>query len=221
MLIKICGMTSKEDINMCIENKVDVVGFLLQPPSKSYERSDMLDFEVAKELISYVPDHIESCLLIHLKDIDMILSTIEELKPTMIQIQKQSQLSLVNLKQIKEKFPDIRITKTFYVNESIDLAELIHNIKVYTNSNLIDFVLLDSEKGGSGETHNWDISAHIIKEIDNFPILLAGGLTPDNIKSAIDKVNPYGVDVMSGVSTKLYNKDQEKLSFFIKNSKTL
>jgi len=221
MLIKICGMTSKEDIDMCVDNNVNIVGFLLQPPSKSYNRADMLDFKVAKELISYVPTSMESCLLIHLKDIDKILSTIEELKPTMIQIQKQSKLLLENIKLIKEKFPIIKITKTFYVNEDIDVEKMIKDIKVYINSELIDFILLDSEKGGSGETHNWDVSAYIIKKTEGFPILLAGGLNPNNITSAIDKVQPYGLDVMSGVSTKQYNKDKNKLKLFIKNSKAL
>ena len=218
MLVKVCGMTSKQDINLCIDNNVDVVGFLLQPPSKSYARADMLDLKVAKELIAYVPKSMESCLLIHLKDITEILSVVEEIKPTMIQIQKQSQLSINNLKKLKEKFPNIKITKTFYVYENIDILTLVNDIKFYIDSQLIDFILLDSEKGGSGEIHNWDISAQVIKEVKDFPTFLAGGLNQDNISSAISQVKPYGVDVMSGVSTELYNKDQNKVKSFLENA---
>jgi phosphoribosylanthranilate isomerase len=217
MLIKVCGMTSKKDIDICIDNKVDIVGFLLQPPSKSFERADMLDLQGAKELISYVPSNVESCLLVHLKDIDKILLTIEELKPTMIQIQKQSELSFCNINRIKKTFPSIKIIKTFYINENIDIQEMINDIKIYIDKKLIDLVLLDSEKGGSGQIHNWDISAHIVKKIKCFPILLAGGLNPDNVKDAILKVQPYGIDVMSGVSTNLYNKDVSKLNYFVRN----
>lgn len=220
MLVKVCGMTSKQDINICIDNNIDVVGFLLQPPSKSYDRADMLDLKVAKKLIAYVPKNMESCLLIHLKDINKILSVVEEIKPTMVQIQKQSQLSIDNLKKLKEKFPNIKITKTFYVDENIDLLVLINEIKSYIDSQLIDFILLDSEKGGSGETHNWNISAQLIKEVSGFPTILAGGLNPDNIKSAITKVKPYGVDVMSGVSSDLYSKDRNKVKDFVKNTKS-
>jgi len=221
MLVKVCGMTSKNDIDICAENDVNIVGFLLQPPSNSYDRMDMLPLKVAKELISYVPSSMESCLLIHLHNIDTIVERIKELKPTMIQIQKQSKLSIEDVKHIKEIFPELKITKTFYVKENIDFAKLVNEIKVYIDSKLIDFVLLDSEVGGSGEVHNWDVSAYIIKKTEGFPILLAGGLNPNNITSAIDKVQPYGLDVMSGVSTKQYNKDKNKLKLFIKNSKAL
>lgn len=220
MIVKVCGMTSKNDINICIENNVDIVGFLLQPPSRSYDRMDMLSLEVAKELISYVPISMESCLLIHLRDMDTIVERIKELKPTMIQIQKQSNLSIDNLKYIKKIFPDLKITKTFYVEEGIDFPTLLSEIKVYRDSKLINFVLLDSGTGGSGEVHNWDISAKIIKEIHPFKTLLAGGLNPDNIKNAISKVKPYGVDVMSGVSSELYTKDQNKVKDFVKNVKS-
>ena len=96
---------------------------------------------------------------------------------------------------------------------------ITNDIKFYIDSQLIDFILLDSEKGGSGETHNWDISAKVIKEVKGFPILLAGGLTPDNIKNAISKVKPYGVDVMSGVSKDLKEKDSIKIVSFVQNAK--
>lgn len=215
MLVKVCGMTSKNDINLCIENNVDIVGFLLQPLSRSFDRMDMLSLEIAKELISYVPSSMESCLLIHLKDMDTIIERINELKPTMIQIQKQSNLSIEDIKYIKETFTDLKITKTFYVEDGIDFAKLVSEIKDYINSKVINFVLLDSAAGGSGEVHNWEISANIIKEISPFPTLLAGGLNPDNIKNAISKVKPYGVDVMSGVSKESKEKDIQKIISFM------
>ena len=219
MLVKVCGMTSVEDIKICAENDVSIVGFLLQPPSNSYDRKDMLPLKVAKELISHVPSSMESCLLIHLQGIDRIVKRIKELKPTMIQIQKQSKISIEDVKHIKEIFPDLKITKTFYAKEDIDFMKLVSEIKIYIDSKLIDFVLLDSEVGGSGKVHNWDISANIIKEIHPFPTLLAGGLSPDNIKNAISKVKPYGVDVMSGISKDSREKDENKIKAFVKNAK--
>ncbi|WP_419774402.1 phosphoribosylanthranilate isomerase [Halarcobacter sp.] len=221
MLVKICGMTSQEDIDICRDNGVDIVGFLLQPPSNKLDRVDMLEMNVAKELIEYVPKSMNSCLLIHFKDVEKVISTITALNPDMIQIQKQSTLNLNDLKNIKENFPDIKIIKTFNIEKEVNLEELLKTIKVYTDSQVIDFILVDSEKGGSGKTHDWKQSSEIVSRVKPFPVMLAGGLTPENIKDAISKVNPSGIDVMSGVNqNNSKSKDGTKVSLFVKNVKS-
>lgn len=79
-------------------------------------------------------------------------------------------------------------------------------------------MLLDSETGGSGKIHNWEISSRIVKEIFPFPLILAGGLSPENIQDAISKVKPFGVDVMSGVNmNNSKSKDSDKISKFVRN----
>ena len=129
-------------------------------------------------------------------------------------------LKLNDLKKIKEVFPEIKITKTFYIKKNIDLEELLKNIKEYVDSQVIDIILLDSEKGGSGETHDWDKSAKIVSSIKPFPVMLAGGLNPKNIENAISKVKSYGVDVMSGVNKNNSKiKDSNKVKLFVKNLK--
>jgi len=217
--IKICGMTSKKDIDICIQNNVDALGFLLEPKSGKYKREDMLQPTVIKELIKYVPSHIETCLLIHLKDINEVIETIRELNPSMIQIQKQSNLSTNDIDVIRQKFTDLKITKTFYIDEDITDEKLIQSIRPYIENKLIDYVLLDSAKGGSGTTHNWDLSQKIVQSILPFPVILAGGLTPYNIQDAIKKVTPFGVDVMSGVSTSAKSKDNKKVYQFVNKTK--
>lgn len=219
MLIKICGMTSKEDIDICNHNGVDIVGFLLQQPSKKSNRADMLGLDVAKELIEYVPLRMKSCLLIHLKDIEKVILTIRELNPDMIQIQEQSNLLIEDLRIIKEKFPHIRITKTFYMREDIDILTLVEEIKLYIESNIIDYVLIDSTSGGSGKTHDWKQSSEIVSQIKPFPVILAGGLNSENIKDAILEVNPFGVDVMTGVSNPCHEKSAMKVYCFINTIK--
>lgn len=216
MLVKVCGMTSKKDIDGCANNKIDIIGFLLEMPK--IEREDMLSLELAKELISYVPEGMNSCLLIHYKDIEKVISIIEYLNPDILQIQKQSRLSIDDIKKIKIVFPNIKIIKTFYLDESTELLVLVNEIKEYIDSDLIEFVLLDSETGGSGKIHNWEISSRIVKEIFPFPLILAGGLSPENIQDAISKVKPFGVDVMSGVNmNNSKSKDSDKISLFVAN----
>ena len=155
---------------------------------------------------------------IHDKEIQKIISIIQELNPDMIQIQKKSNLSIDDLKEIKKIFPKIKTTKTFYLDEDTNFSILINEIKKYIDSNIIDYILLDSKIGGSGKTHNWELSSKIVQKLFPFPIILAGGLNPDNSKNAVAKVKPFGVDVMSGVNKSNSKcKDMNKISHFVKN----
>ncbi|MEM3423739.1 MAG: phosphoribosylanthranilate isomerase, partial [Nitrososphaeria archaeon] len=72
--------------------------------------------------------------------------------------------------------------------------------------------------GGTGLTHDWEISAEIVKTV-KIPVILAGGLTPDNVKKAIKKVKPFGVDVNTGVKDSNGYKDPEKVKLFVKVAK--
>ena len=81
----------------------------------------------------------------------------------------------------------------------------------------MDGIILDSRTtdrlGGTGLTHDWSISRRIVEELP-LPVILAGGLTPDNLEAAINAVHPYAVDVNSGVETD-QKKDPEKVRKFI------
>ena len=68
--------------------------------------------------------------------------------------------------------------------------------------------------GGTGKTHDWQISKRIVNRI-NIPVFLAGGLTPENVQEAIQFVKPFGIDVCSGVRTN-GNLDEKKLARFFK-----
>jgi len=208
--IKICGLASKNDIDICIENNVDAIGFLIQK-ELNIAQNDILEVSIAKELIDYASTTIETCLLIHLTNVKDILEIVKELKPSMLQIQKKSHLQIENLQEIKRKFPKIKISRTFNISKNIQSSDILNDIRKHIDCKCIDYVLLDSSKGGSGEVHNWEISASIVQEIKPFPVILAGGLNPDNIDTAVKKVKPFGVDAMSGVSIEPGLKDKTKI----------
>jgi phosphoribosylanthranilate isomerase len=120
-------------------------------------------------------------------------------------------------KELKYQLPGISIVQVIHVRgeESVEEA-----VKI---SEFVDALLLDSgnqdlkikELGGTGRTHNWDISRKIVEKIRK-PVFLAGGLNSINIKQAIEFVQPFGIDLCNGVRTdgKL---DKIKLENFIKN----
>ena len=133
-------------------------------------------------------------------------------------LQQSEAKSQFTPKEIKKIFPKIKTTITFYLDEDTNFSILINEIIKYIDSNIIDYILLDSKIGGSGKTHNWELSSKIVQKQFPFPIILAGGLNPDNIKNAVAKVKPFGVDVMSGVNKSNSKcKDMNKISHFVKN----
>jgi phosphoribosylanthranilate isomerase len=89
----------------------------------------------------------------------------------------------------------------------------------------VDGIILDKairatgQVGGTGKTHDWNISKAVVRSIA-LPVILAGGLNPENIAEAIRTVQPYGVDVNSGVSKAGGIKDHEKLRLFIARAKS-
>jgi phosphoribosylanthranilate isomerase len=120
--------------------------------------------------------------------------------------------------ELKDALPSVRIVQVIHVidEKSVDLAISI--------SAVVDALLLDSgnptlkikELGGTGRVHDWKLSRKI-RDNSKCPVFLAGGLKPENVRQAIEEVEPFGIDVCSGVRTdgKL---DRQKLSDFFQNA---
>jgi phosphoribosylanthranilate isomerase len=115
---------------------------------------------------------------------------------------------------IKKALPAIKLVQVIHVIDEVSVEQAI---KVSEN---VDAILLDSgnpklaikELGGTGRVHNWELSRRI-KESISIPLFLAGGLTYQNVQQAIEEVEPYGVDVCSGVRTNR-QLDENKLKAF-------
>ena len=124
-------------------------------------------------------------------------------------------------KKIRSKLPHVKIVQVVHVLNESSVREAI------AVSTMVDAILLDSgnpnlsikELGGTGRTHNWDLSKKIREQID-IPIFLAGGITSNNVVEAINYVKPFGVDLCSGVRTN-GNLDKDKLITFFNAIKTI
>jgi len=210
--VKICGITREEDLAVAVEAGADAVGFIVGVPSSPRN----LTLERAERLLKQVPVFVDSVVVTVPDSIDSLAKIYDRLRPTAIQIhgEKPCEASV-----IRQKISGARLIKTVYVKTG-DTTE-----RAREDSKAFDAILLDSitggQYGGTGMVHDWTLSKQIKQIIEPTPLILAGGLKPENVKEAILTVQPYAVDVASGVESQPAIKDPKKMYKFIKNAKEI
>jgi len=213
--IKICCIKSIDEAMTAIEFGASAIGLVARMPSGPGPIPDDLIREIAQS----IPPPIATFLLTSETSVDRIIEHHRRTLTNTIQI--VDMLSEGTHSQLKVALPSVRIVQVIHVIDgaSVDLA-----IKL---SEIVDALLLDSgnpnleikELGGTGRVHDWKLSRKI-RDNSRCPVFLAGGLKPENVRQAIDEVQPFGIDVCSGVRAdgKL---DKHKLSDFFQNAFTL
>jgi phosphoribosylanthranilate isomerase len=208
--VKICGLTREEDLAFAVAAGADAVGFLVGIPSSPRN----LTPEKAKRLINKVPAFVDSVVVTAPKSVEWLTKVCEKLKPSAIQIHGKEQL---DSSIIHKKIKDVRLIKTVYVTEDALNEGAREDLKTF------DAVLLDSfihgQCGGTGKVHDWTLSRQLKDAIAPIPVILAGGLKSENVKNAILAVEPYAVDVASGVEASPGVKDHNKIWAFVENAK--
>ncbi|MBW2990055.1 phosphoribosylanthranilate isomerase [Candidatus Woesearchaeota archaeon] len=208
--VKICGITNEEDALKAAVLGADYLGFLVEISFAE----DSVTRKEAKDMIRKLPLEVTSVFVTYLKASKPIIGIAEEIRPSVIQL--HNDISLEEIGKIRKALPGIKLTKSI----SVIGEKSIKEAKRYER--YVDFILLDTKsgkrKGGTGMTHNWDISRKIVRSLDK-KVFLAGGLNPDNVGEAVKKVKPYAVDTNSGVKMKPRKKDYKKLKRFIGSAK--
>jgi phosphoribosylanthranilate isomerase len=211
--VKICGITNAEDARMAIKSGADFIGMIIDVPVDT-PRKISLEEAVQISNSPSVNRHSDAIIVVLMpRSIEEVIKIAHNIMPWGIQL--HGNVPNVFMNMIKSSLPYTKIIKTIHISLDgkieTDLCELNENV---------DFVLLDTEGGGTGITHDWSVSKRIKDEID-IPIILAGGLTPDNVATAIEIVNPYAVDVASGVESYPGKKDPQKMKAFIETVKCI
>ncbi len=210
--VKICGITRKEDLAVAVDAGADAVGFLVGVPASPRN----LTLEKAKKLIDLVPVFVDRVVVTAPETVEDIVKICETLKPSVIQIHGKKSFVA---SQVRAKVNNTRLVKTVYVKPDILEEENVNELKQF------DAVLLDSftknHYGGTGKTHDWTVSKQIKQAVAPVPVILAGGLKPENVKEAILAVEPYAVDVASGVEASPAIKDHNKVRVFVENAKEI
>lgn len=203
--IKICGITRLEDVYACVRAEADALGFIVDVPSSP--RSISLD--KAKQLMRATPPFISRIVVTIFKNVKQILKIYSELRPDAIQLHGNLPSAEV-LRKFSER---TRVIGAVNVSPNMPIEEILHFIES------LDALMVDSHApgmyGGTGVIHDWSISRRIRDVIYPKPLILAGGLRPDNVGSAILMVEPFAVDVSSGVEVQPGVKDENKIVSFI------
>lgn len=207
--VKICGITSPEDLTLAVDVGADALGFVVDVPESPRD----LSIAQAKDLVTRVPVSVESVVVTVFRSIDRLEQICRELRPNAIQLHGAPALS----PKIRRKLPRLRMIGAFSVNSDSQLVTTIHWVRGF-DAVLVD--TFDAERiGGTGKTHDWNVSRQVREKISPTPLILAGGLTSHNVKEATGIVKPYAVDVSSGVENAPGRKDRNKLFSFIRNAK--
>jgi phosphoribosylanthranilate isomerase len=210
--IKICCINSVEEARMAVAFGASAIGLVGKMPSGPGPIAD----ELIRNIAATVPPPIATFLLTSEVSVDRIIDHHKRTNTNTIQI--VDLLSEGTYQQLKLALPSVRIVQVIHVQDesSVELALMI--------SEKVDALLLDSgnpklaikELGGTGRIHDWRLSRKITDD-SRCPVFLAGGLKPENVRQAIDVVQPFGIDVCSGVRTS-GNLDRLKLEQFFKNA---
>jgi phosphoribosylanthranilate isomerase len=207
--VKICGITRKEDLDAATAAGADAVGFVVGTTVSPRN----ISIEKAEKLFRQVPPFVKSVLVTVSTSFDG-LEVYEKLNPDAIQIHGKNLLAAAS---VRLKFPNTPLIGAVNANaaNALDAASRV--------SKIFDAVLLDSfangRYGGTGIVHDWELSKRVEQVIHPKPLILAGGLNPENVAEAVRVVQPYAVDVSSGVELQPGIKDSQKIVNFIKNAK--
>lgn len=207
--IKICCINSEEEARLAIEFGASAIGLVAKMPSGPGPISDELIRQIAKT----VPPPVATFMLTSETMVNEIIEHHQRTNTNTIQI--VDSLSSGSYADLRAALHSVKIVQVVHVIDESSVEEALEI------SGMVDAILLDSgnpklkvkELGGTGRVHNWQLS-RMIRENAKCPVFLAGGLNPDNVRQAIEEVQPFAVDVCSGVRTdgKL---DQQKLESFI------
>jgi phosphoribosylanthranilate isomerase len=198
--VKICGITNEQDARVAVEAGADALGFIMYRKSPRF-----VEAGVAKRIIDGLPPFVAAVGVFVNEEAAAVRRLMDECGLTMAQLHgDESAAYCEGLGRPSMKALRLKDRGTF-----LALAEF------QGRANVRAFVLdafSDQAYGGTGQTVDWTLAAEAARASR---VLLAGGLTPDNVAEAIRQVRPYGVDVSSGVEVRPGQKDHAKVQAFI------
>lgn len=214
-VIQIAGVQNHEEAKLIADSGANYIGF----PLRLEHHPEDISEEYAAEIVKQLPGSIHPVLITYAMQADEIIELAAKTGCGIVQM--HGNISIPEIKKLKEKAPELLLIKSIIVGDAeteatIDFAKQFDHF--------VDAFITDSydpdtgAKGATGKTHDWNISKGIVNAVEK-PAILAGGLDPGNVEDAIRIVRPAGVDVHSGVENVDGYKDRALLEAFVRNAK--
>lgn len=197
MFVKICGVTTEEDALLAVAMDADAVGFIFAPSPRQMRVDDVRD------IVRRLPHETMTVGVFRNELSETVVETVHRAGLRAAQLHGNE--SHESLEFVKARVP--LVIRALPAGD-----ERIRSLR----PELADILLVDSDDPGSGEVFDWSLVEGVPRSM---PLLLAGGLTPDNVESAIRRVRPWGVDVASGVEASPGHKDPTKVRLFVERAR--
>ena len=208
--VKICCISSLTEAQLAIRLGADALGLVGQMPSGPGVIGD----ELAAQIVRATPPPIATFMLTSETTTEGILAHQRRVGANTIQL--VDAVPADTYAQLHAALPAIKLVQVIHVLDERNIEEALRAVQQG-----VDALLLDSgnpnltikELGGTGRVHNWQVSRQIVVQ-SPVPVFLAGGLNPANAREAVDQVQPFGLDICSGVRTNGH-MDERKLEAFM------
>jgi phosphoribosylanthranilate isomerase len=197
--VKICGITSLPDALGAIEAGVDALGFMFWEPSKRH-----ITIEQAARITTQLPPFVSKVGVFVNAPAEAVREAVSRCGLDTVQLHGEEPAEFC--RQFK---PGVKVIKAFRIKDATSLRQLHH---YDTDAWLLDS-FVTGWQGGTGRSFDWSVAREARDA--GCPIILAGGLRPDNVAEAIHEVWPFGVDVSSGVENAPGVKDAAKIKHFV------
>jgi phosphoribosylanthranilate isomerase len=206
LIVKICGLSTRETLDVALDAGADMVGFVFFPPSPRH-----LSLEMARDLGQQTKRRASKVALTVDADDPTLANVVEALQPDILQLHGRE--TVARVRDIKQKF-GLEVMKVIAVETASDLASLPGYAAV------ADRILFDAHApreatrpGGLGAVFDW----HVLDKLDlKLPFMVSGGLNAQNVAEAVRVTRAGGVDVSSGVERTPGVKDPEMIRTFIR-----
>jgi phosphoribosylanthranilate isomerase len=206
--VKICCIADADEAALAVRHGADALGLVSEMPSGPGVISD----ESAREIVAGVPPAVASFLLTSRQSAAAIVEQQRFVRANTLQI--VDRLTYGTYTDLRDALPGVALVQVIHVQDEESVEEALRVAPE------VDALLLDSGNqrlavkllGGTGRTHDWALSRRVVEQSPR-PVFLAGGLKPENVREAVERVGPFGLDVCSGVRTE-GRLDERKLAAF-------
>ena len=206
--VKVCGLTSEADLEAAVDAGADAVGIICDVP---VETPREVSVERATELAAATPPFVTSVLVTMVDEPADAVEVVEAVEPDALQLHGDTD-------------PDALASLRATIDADLLLAvDADDPTAAEAADDLVDGLIVDTAGedggGGTGRTHDWERTRTAAADLES-PLILAGGLTPANVADAVRTVDPFAVDVASGVEQRGGVKDVDAVRSFVERAKT-